>query len=121
MRFLLKFSDQMIGLVHTAILVIVLCGWAFPETRPLHQGALFIVGTSWFGLGLFKGIGYCALTDLQRRIKLKLGESLGGPTFIASLFLKAGIEVTPLFVNILAYGFYFVSLGIGIGQWFEVF
>ncbi len=116
MRLVLQIADQLIGIIHSCLLLIVLFGWLLPATQTIHLVVLALVGLSWFGIGIFKGIGYCMLTDMQRRIKEHLGTNLEGPTFIASLFQKVGVTVTPLVVNILAYGFYFISLGIAVAQ-----
>jgi len=61
-------------LAHQSLIAFTLFGWAFCETRLLHLAALVLVGVSWLGFGLFRGLGYCLLTDLQWRLKQHMGE-----------------------------------------------
>jgi hypothetical protein len=55
-------------------MLICVVGWIFEPTRIVHLTVIILVALSWFGLGKFFGYGYCALTDVQWRIKRKLGQ-----------------------------------------------
>ena len=61
-------------LAHQSLIVFTIVGWAFCETRLLHLVMMALVGVSWLGFGLFHGLGYCLLTDLQWRLKERMGE-----------------------------------------------
>jgi hypothetical protein len=61
-------------LAHQSLIAFTLFGWAFCETRLLHLAAMVLVGISWLGLGFFRGFGYCLLTDLQWRLRERMGE-----------------------------------------------
>jgi len=61
-------------LAHQGLIVFTLFGWTFCETRLLHLAAMVLVGVSWLGLGIFHGLGYCLLTDIQWRLKERMGE-----------------------------------------------
>ncbi|MDH3792723.1 MAG: DUF2784 family protein [Rhodospirillales bacterium] len=61
-------------LAHQSLIVFTLIGWAFCETRLLHLGIMALVGVSWLGFGIFHGLGYCLLTDIQWTLKERMGE-----------------------------------------------
>lgn len=61
-------------LAHQSLIVFTLVGWAFCETRLFHLAAMVLIGVSWLGLGMFHGFGYCLLTDIQWRLKERMGE-----------------------------------------------
>ena len=61
-------------LAHQGLIAFTLFGWAFCETRLLHLAAMVLIGVSWLGFGIFHGLGYCLLTDLQWRLKQHMGE-----------------------------------------------
>ncbi len=61
-------------LAHQSLIAFTLFGWAFCETRLLHLAAMLLVGASWLGLGVIHGFGYCLLTDLQWRLRERMGE-----------------------------------------------
>jgi hypothetical protein len=44
------------------------------ETRPLHYVLSLLILFSWYGLGIFYGFGYCLITDIQWKIKRRLGQ-----------------------------------------------
>ena len=61
-------------LAHLSLIAFTLLGWAFCETRLLHLGTMALVGVSWLGFGIFHGLGYCLLTDMQWKLKERMGE-----------------------------------------------
>jgi len=74
MRVRLILMNYMLHMVHLSIIFICVVGWMFEPTRIVHLIVIILVALSWFGLGKFFGYGYCALTDVQWRIKRKLGQ-----------------------------------------------
>lgn len=72
---MLFFIDLTLFALHIAIILINLFGWIIPSWRRFH---LWVVGTtlfSWIVLGIWKGFGYCILTDWEWDIKRQLGET----------------------------------------------
>lgn len=59
---------------HLVLIVFNLFGWIFRKTRLLNLFTLLLTFLSWFGLGLFWGVGYCPLTDWHWDIKRQMGE-----------------------------------------------
>ncbi len=66
--------NLILHVAHQGLIVFTLLGWAFCETRLLHLAAMVLVGVSWLGFGFFHGLGYCLLTDIQWRLKQRMGE-----------------------------------------------
>lgn len=56
-------ADGFYLLLHTAVIFFNLFGWYWPTTRRANLMLLLATATSWIGLGLFYGLGYCPLTD----------------------------------------------------------
>ena len=72
---MLKAADILFYVVHLALIIICLGGWALPRVRTAHRYLMVAILSSWFLLGLKFGIGYCVLTDWHWQIKDKLGQS----------------------------------------------
>jgi hypothetical protein len=69
-----RFLDAFFMVLHPAIIVFNLTGWIFRKTRRWNLVLLLLTGASWFILGIWKGIGYCPLTDWHFSVLIKLGE-----------------------------------------------
>jgi len=74
MRAGLVFMDYLLHTVHLGLIFICLAGWMFEPTRIVHLAVVVLVALSWIGLGYFFGYGYCLFTDVQWRVKRKLGQ-----------------------------------------------
>lgn len=72
---MLRLADILFVVFHTILVVFNLCGWGFRRTRRLHLVVISLTLGSWFGLGLFYGLGYCPCTDWHWEVKRALGES----------------------------------------------
>ncbi len=71
---MLTFLDVLLFSLHILIIGFNLFGWIIPKFRKAH---LWLVGAtlfSWLVLGIWKGWGYCILTDWHWDIKRELGE-----------------------------------------------
>ena len=60
---------------HTALVLFNLFGWIFPCARKLHLFTLAATLFSWIILGIWKGFGYCFLTDWHYDVLRKLGKT----------------------------------------------
>src|SRR2546426_11700422 len=60
--------------LHAAIILLSTLGWVFPPTRGIGLAIQVLVLFSWFGLGWFRGFGYCLATDWHTRIQLRRGK-----------------------------------------------
>ena len=72
---MLKVADILFYVIHLALIISCLGGWAVPRVRTAHRYLMATILSSWFLLGLKFGIGYCVLTDWHWQIKDKLGQS----------------------------------------------
>lgn len=73
--FTYKLLDWVFMIVHPALMIFNLVGWIPKKTRRANLFLLLLTGASWFILGIWKGIGYCPLTDWHFQVLRKLGET----------------------------------------------
>ena len=76
---------------HNALILFNLFGWLFPKTKKLHLISLLITLFSWGVVGIWKGFGYCFLTDWHYRILRKLGERDMPSSYISLLMEKSPV------------------------------
>jgi hypothetical protein len=76
---------------HTALILFNLFGWLFPKTKKLHLISILITLFSWGVMGIWKGFGYCFLTDWHYRILRKLGERDMPSSYISYLMEKSPV------------------------------
>lgn len=87
---------------HSALIIFNLFGWLHPRMRKLNLISLLVTFGSWFLLGLWKGWGYCFLTDWHYEVLRALGERDMPSSYIAFLVKKItgitpSIELVDLF------------------------
>jgi hypothetical protein len=85
MEFWLKFLNYFFFAFHTVLILFNLFGWLFRKTRKLHLAVLLITVFSWTVLGIWKGFGYCFLTDWHYDVLRELGETGMPNSYIAFL------------------------------------
>ncbi len=73
---------------HTALIFFNLFGWLHSKLRKLNLISLLVTFGSWFLLGLWKGWGYCFLTDWHYQILRTLGERNIPSSYIAFMVKK---------------------------------
>lgn len=61
-------------LLHLSIILFTIFGWLLPPARPWHLLLCLMILASWFGVGAWKGWGYCLVTDMQWRLMRRMGE-----------------------------------------------
>lgn len=66
--------DKAFILFHTLLILFNLSGWAWRRTRKANLISLILTAVSWFGLGVFYGIGYCPCTEWHWQIRERLGD-----------------------------------------------
>jgi hypothetical protein len=94
------FLDPALTILHLAIILFNLTGWAFRKTRRAHLVVIGLTFFSWFIAGLWKGMGYCFLTDWHWMIKMKLGEKDLPASFITYMAEHVtGITFSPGLVD----------------------
>jgi hypothetical protein len=85
--------DFILVTFHLIIIIFNLCGWAWEKTRRIHFWVISLTAFSWFILGIWKGWGYCFLTDWSWEVKEILGEKDLPNSFIQYIVEKAGISI----------------------------
>src|ERR1044071_4702677 len=83
-----QFLNIFFFVFHTAFTVFNIVGWAFPKTRKLHLITICLTALSWFVLGIWYGIGYCACTDWHWQAREQLGYTDQSRSYIHFLILK---------------------------------
>lgn len=68
------FLDYFFIVLHGSLVLFILTGWARKRTRRIHLMVSGLMISSWFGLGIFYGWGYCPFTDWHWKVKRELGE-----------------------------------------------
>ena len=85
---LLKIANVFFYLFHTLLIAFNLFGWLFSTTKKFNLLSLLLTFGSWGLLGLWKGWGYCFLTDWHYDILNRLGHYQLPSSYIAFLILK---------------------------------
>jgi len=92
---MLHILDIFLTVFHLCILTFNLLGWIWKKTRRLHLIVVLITAFCWLVLGIWKGIGYCPITDIQWQIKEKLGYHHLPNSFVAYCLDGIGLHNIP--------------------------
>jgi hypothetical protein len=111
----LKLADILLTLIHLAIIGFNLLGWVWLFTRRLHLIVAGITAGCWFIPGIWFGIGYCPVTDLQWHVKEKLGEVNLPSSFITYFADKiAAHQVSVSLIDTLTTTCFFAAVAISV-------
>lgn len=115
-----RMSDRVLDigiyLLHNALILFNLFGWAWAKTRVANLVTLLLTGASWTLLGIWYGIGYCPITDWHWQIKRRLGQTDLPHSYIKYLIdTPTGLDISPAFADILAGSAFAVALALSIG------
>lgn len=109
-RAVLLVTDRFLHLLHLGVAFLCVAGWIFPQTRLINLVIVVLIAFSWFVLGRFLGYGYCLITDLQWKIKKRLGEWPLPTSFIKyQLDRLTGRDLDPKSVDRLTQGSFYLS------------
>ena len=81
----LRIANIFFFVFHSALIIFNLFGWLFAHTRKLNLISLLLTFGSWVLLGIWKGWGYCFLTDWHYGILKRMGKSDLPSSYIAFL------------------------------------
>ncbi len=82
-----------------------------PSTREWHSYLLILIFLSWFGLGFWKGWGYCAITDMHWSVKKRRKEELLTDSYVKYLLDKVfKRDFDPIRVNQVTVGLFAFSV-----------
>ena len=120
--FVLHFLDWFFFIFHLALVLFNLLGWIWKTTRFWNLVVLLLTFLSWFGLGLFYGIGFCPLTEWHFQVLRELGR-VGLPTsYISYLIYRITLWMPPQnmvdFATMIgAFGAFAISITLNIKDW----
>lgn len=99
-------------LAHLAIVFFFLLGWLSSKTLLAHFILSILILLSWYGLGIFYGFGYCLVTDIQWKIKKRMGQEPYTKYYIKYMLDRmTGLDMNPNTVNaITTYTFFIIFL-----------
>jgi len=66
-------ADKGLYALHLVSTSFIVFGWIPSATRTINFYLIVLTFVSWLGLGLKQGFGYCFFTDLQSKIRRRLG------------------------------------------------
>lgn len=69
------FLDWFFVIFHSGLTLFNVFGWIWKKTRLANFITLSVTAASWFGLGIFYGIGFCPLTEWHWQVLRKSGET----------------------------------------------
>ena len=116
------YLDWLLLILHLALVLFNLGGWAWRRTRRVHLGVILLTLGSWVGLGYFYGWGYCVLTDWQWEVKRRLGETELANSWVKHYVDRAtGLDCDPWLIDIatvaLAVTAFALSIGLNWRDW----
>lgn len=85
---ILHIANYSFYVFHTVLILFNLFGWLVKRWRKLNFITLLVTFASWILLGIWKGWGYCFLTDWHYQILHRLGERNLPNSYIAFLVEK---------------------------------
>ena len=119
---MLQFLNIFFFVFHTAFTIFNIVGWIFPKTRKVHLITMLLTAGSWFILGIWFGMGYCACTDWHWNVREQLGYNDRSDSYIHFLLLKVtGIDFDPQLVEnvtlIVFLGCFVLSVWLNVRDW----
>ena len=98
-------------LIHLGIIFFFLFGWLWQKTLTAHFILAILILLSWCGLGLLYGFGYCLVTDIQWKIKKRMGDEPSTEYYIKYMLDKlTGLDTNPNRVNAITTYTFFIIL-----------
>ncbi|MEI6124574.1 MAG: DUF2784 domain-containing protein [Bacteroidota bacterium] len=102
--------DYFFLIFHTAFTLFNIVGWIWKKTRVANLVTLSATALSWFGLGIFYGIGFCPLTQWHWQVLEKLGNHNLPYSYIQYLVYRlTSLHVDPIRVQIITAAVFFVA------------
>lgn len=105
--------DWFFLIFHTGFILFIITGWMFRKSvvLKLHLLMIFLTAVSWFGLGLYYGIGYCFCTDWHWQVRRSLGDTNLPNSYIKYLLDRmTGLDWPVIFVDSVTVLIYFLAI-----------
>lgn len=108
--------DVFFFMFHTGLVFFLVFGWAPRRTRPAHLAVVALTALSWFGLGLWFGIGYCPCTDWHWRVRAALGDADLPRSYLKFVLdTLTGLNADARMVDWTAFAVFLAVSGISLG------
>lgn len=102
--------DYLFLIFHSLLTLFNVFGWIWRKTRLMNFITLALTALSWFGLGLFYGIGFCPLTEWHWQVLRKLGKHDLPYSYITYIIHRLiGIDVNTRWVEISTVVLFFIA------------
>jgi len=107
---------------HSCIIMFNILGWIWKRTRIYNLILLLCTAFSWFVLGIWKGWGYCFLTDWHYRVLERLGYQDLPNSYIKFLIASVtGIDLQEKLVDtatlLIFLSVFVISITLNIRDW----
>lgn len=114
-KLILHFIDYFFTLFHSVLILFNAFGWIVPRWRFANLITLSLTAFSWFGLGIWYGIGYCPFTDWHWKVRQLMGYNDQSNSYIHFLILKiTGINLPENWVDTTAVIVFFTAFFISL-------
>ena len=114
-KLILHFIDYFFTLFHSVLILFNAFGWIVPRWRFANLITLSLTAFSWFGLGIWYGIGYCPFTDWHWKVRQLVGYNDQSNSYIHFLILKiTGINLPENWVDTTAVIVFFTAFFISL-------
>lgn len=101
---------------HSGLILFIVFGWIWRKTRWIHLFAAVLTAFSWFGAGLFYGLGYCPFTEWHWRVRVHLGHVDMPRSYIKFLVDQlTGLNVPAFWVDAVTLAAFFIAAALSIG------
>lgn len=102
---MLAFLNVFFFVFHTVFMLFNMFGWIWPRLRRWHLYGLALTYSSWFILGIWYGMGYCACTDFHWDIRRQMGIIDTSESYTHFLILKiTGLNLNQVLVDYITLG-----------------
>ena len=96
----LVMADKGLYALHLTTTTFIVVGWIPSATRSVNFFLIVLTFLSWFGLGLKQGFSYCFFTDIQSKVRRRLGRE-GIDSFVRDFLERlTGRTLNPTSVEI---------------------
>ncbi len=102
---MLAFLNVFFFVFHTVFMLFNMFGWIWPRLRRWHLYGLALTHSSWFILGIWYGMGYCACTDFHWDTRRQMGIIDTSESYTHFLILKiTGLNLNQVLVDYITLG-----------------
>jgi hypothetical protein len=107
------FLDYFFICFHFSLILFNLFGWIWKRSRKMNLLFLMLTAVSWFGLGIFYGIGFCPLTEWHWQVMAKLGSRPQETSYLQMLVRRlSGVRLDSSLVDAITLYCFFAAIGV---------